>query len=141
VEAGVDDCASASRRTGLSIYAFGRIYDRRRKLREGRLEESALQGSLSRPGCCNGSWRRARMSGAPAATGLLDGVKTRKCQNCPVRGKGLREAPTEVLKRTLDALSRFRFDREAKNFRNISAPDDSSATPDSWQSDLIVISC
>jgi hypothetical protein len=29
---------------------LGRIYDRRRKLREGRLEESALQGSLSRPG-------------------------------------------------------------------------------------------
>jgi hypothetical protein len=47
---------------------LGRIYDRRRKLREGRLEESALEGSLSRPGCCNGSWRGARMSGALPAT-------------------------------------------------------------------------
>ena len=47
---------------------LGRIYDRRRKLREGRLEESALEGSLSRPGCFNGSWRGARMSEAPPAT-------------------------------------------------------------------------
>jgi hypothetical protein len=75
VESGVDDCASDSRRPGLRHMRLGGFTIAGEKLREGRLEESASQGSLSRPDWCNGSWRDARMSGAPAATGLLDGVK------------------------------------------------------------------
>jgi hypothetical protein len=49
------------------LYAFGPDLRSPEKT-AGRSEESALEGSLSRPGCCNGSWPGTRMSGAPPAT-------------------------------------------------------------------------
>jgi hypothetical protein len=53
------------------------------------------------------SYRKLAALGVVDAAGdagvMRDGVKTRKCSNCPVRGNGLKEAPTEVLKRTFNS--------------------------------------